>query len=87
MASFLGLCHFCEYHGPTVVMLTQSLRQDRAEGSCSGDSCPLLTCDEDVLEPNEFTGSCNLTHKFGFFFEKSRRGLCYVFIIEIRLLS
>jgi len=85
MASFLGLCHFCEYHGPTVVMLTQSLRQDRTEGICAGDSCPLFTCDEDVLEPIELTGSCHFTN-LDFYSENLAEVYFMFFIIEIRLL-
>jgi len=52
MANFVGLCHFCEFHGPTVVMLTQSARKEaHTAGEDRTSRAQLLVCDETVPEP------------------------------------
>ena len=59
MANFVGLCHFCEYHGPTVVMLTQTSRKEAPpkQTAGGGGGSQLLVCDESVPEPYPAQGN------------------------------
>uniref|UniRef100_A0A915BDN5 Folliculin n=1 Tax=Parascaris univalens TaxID=6257 RepID=A0A915BDN5_PARUN len=49
MQTVMALCHFCENHGPRVVMTTQSMR-DSTQTECCGPACPISNS---VMFPEE----------------------------------
>lgn len=42
MSTFGALCHFCELHGPCLVMMSQSMREERRGGAEDAAATPLL---------------------------------------------